>query len=104
MTLTLAAGRMELSLETKRLLWTAAIVFGASLPHWPSLSPWVPIMLLAAIAWRFGVAFYGWPAPVRAVRMPLALGVFLTVLFEYRTLNGVVAGSALLGVTSWYFS
>ncbi len=98
MTLTLAAGRMELSLETKRLLWTAAIVFGASLPHWPSLSPWVPIMLLAAIAWRFGVAFYGWPAPVRAVRMPLALGVFLTVLFEYRTLNGVVAGSALLVV------
>jgi protein-glutamine gamma-glutamyltransferase len=98
MTFALAAARIELSLETKRLLWTAAIVLGASLPHWPTLSPWMPILLLAAIGWRLGVAFFGWPAPLRAVRLPLAIGTFFAVLFEYRTLNGIAAGSALLVV------
>lgn len=98
MTFALAARSVELSRETKRLLWTGAIVLGASLPHGPALSPWMLILLLAAIGWRFGVAFYGWPAPIRAVRLPLAIGAFLAVLFEYRTLNGVTAGSALLVV------
>ena len=90
--------RAELSLETKRLLWTAAIVFGASLPHWPTLSPWMLVLLLAAIAWRFGVAFYGWPTPPRVVRLALAVGAFFAVLLQYRTLNGIEAGSALLVV------
>ncbi len=98
MTLALAAGRVELSLERKRLLWTAGIVIGTSLPHWPTLSPWMSALLLSAAGWRLGVAFYGWPAPMRAVRLPLAIGAFLAVLFEYRTLNGVAAGSALLVV------
>ena len=58
----------------------------------------MPILLLAAIGWRLGVAFFGWPAPLRAVRLPLAIGTFFAVLFEYRTLNGIAAGSALLVV------
>jgi protein-glutamine gamma-glutamyltransferase len=95
---TLTVRRMELSLETKRLLWTAAIVIGASLPHWQTLSPWMLALLLAAVAWRFGMALQGWPTPPRVVRLPLAVGTFLLVLLEYRTLNGVEAGSALLVV------
>ncbi len=98
MTFALAAGRVELSLETKRMLWTAAIVLGASLPHWPTIAPWMSVLLLAAIGWRFGVALYGWPAPMRAIRLPLSIGAFLAVLLEHRTLNGVTAGSALLVV------
>ncbi|HET7608044.1 MAG TPA: DUF3488 and transglutaminase-like domain-containing protein, partial [Gammaproteobacteria bacterium] len=98
MTFALAAEATELSLETKRLLWTVAIVVGASLPHWPTLSPWIPAFLLASVAWRLGVAFFGWPPATRIVRLPLSLIVFLAVLFQYRTLNGVEAGSALLVV------
>jgi transglutaminase-like putative cysteine protease len=90
--------RTELSLETKRLLWTAAIVVGASLPHWAALSPWMIALLLASVAWRFGTALFGWATPPRAVRLPLAVAAFLAVLFQYRTLNGVEAGSALLVV------
>ena len=96
--MTLAVRRAELSLETKRLLWTAAIVLGATLPHWPTLSPWMVVLLLAAMAWRFGMALQSWPTPSRAVRLPLSLGAFLSVLLEHRTLNGVEAGSALLVV------
>jgi transglutaminase-like putative cysteine protease len=99
MTLALAGRRAELSLDTKRLLWTAAIVVGTSLPHWPSLSPWMVALLLTAIAWRFGIAFYGWPTVGRVVRLPLSVAAFLAVLVQYRTLNGVEAGSALLVVT-----
>jgi transglutaminase-like putative cysteine protease len=98
MTLAAAARPAELSLETKRLLWTAAIVLGTSLPHWPTLSPWMPVLLLSSVAWRFGVALFGWPTPPRVLRLTLAIGAFLAVLLEYRTLNGVEAGSALLVV------
>jgi protein-glutamine gamma-glutamyltransferase len=94
----LAAPSAELSLETKRLLWTAAIVVGTSLPHWPRLSPWIPLLLIAAVVWRFCVGVYGWPAPPRIVRLPLAVGVFFAVLLQYRTLNGVEAGTGLLVV------
>lgn len=93
-----SAFRTELSLETKRLLWTAAIVVGTSLPHWPSLSPWMPVLLVAAIAWRFGIAVFGWRTPPRIVHRALAVAALLGVLAQYRTLNGVEAGSALLVV------
>jgi len=95
MTFVLATHPPE-SRELRRLLWTAAIVVGTSLPQWRALSPWIPALLLAAIAWRLGVALYGWPPASRIVRLPLSLGAFLAVLFQYRTLNGVEAGSALL--------
>ena len=91
-----AARRAELPLETKRLLWTAAIVVGTSLLHWPALNAWMAALLLAAIAWRFAVALLGWPAPPRVVHRLLAVAALLGVLVQYRTLNGVEAGSALL--------
>ena len=28
-----------------RVAWPAGLVAGASLPHWPSLPPWMPAML-----------------------------------------------------------
>jgi transglutaminase-like putative cysteine protease len=98
MSLALLSRHAELPLETKRLLWTAAIVIGTSLPHWATLAAWMPIVLLTAIAWRFGIGLYRWPTPPRTVRLLLALAAFIGVLMQYRTLNGVEAGSALLVV------
>jgi transglutaminase-like putative cysteine protease len=90
--------RRELPLEAKRLLWTAAIVVGTSLPHWGTLPTWIPVLLCVAVSWRFAVNLYGWPMVPRALRLVFALVTFLAVLFQYRTLNGVEAGSALLVV------
>jgi transglutaminase-like putative cysteine protease len=98
MTFALAVQPAELSLEGKRLLWTVAIVAGATLPQWSTLSPWIPVLLTAAIAWRLAVTFYGWPMAPRIVRLPLSVSAFLAVLFQYRTLNGLEAGGALLVV------
>ena len=87
-----------LSAEVSRLRWTAAIVAGATLPHWPTLPLWVPVLLAVAIAWRLAVAALAWPMPIRTLRLLLALVAFCVVLFTYRTINGVEAGSALLVV------
>jgi transglutaminase-like putative cysteine protease len=84
------------SAEVSRLQWTAAIVVGATLPHWPTLPLWVPVLLAVAIAWRLAVAARAWPMPIRTLRLSLALVAFGVVLFTYRTINGVEAGSALL--------
>jgi transglutaminase-like putative cysteine protease len=97
-TLGIALPRASMTVELKRVLWTAAIVLGASLPHWPTLAPWMPVLLLSAIAWRLGVAAFGWPAPPRVVRLACAVAAFMAVLGQYRTLNGIEAGSALLVV------
>ena len=98
MTAVLVERRTELPLDTKRLIWTAVIVVGTSLPHWPTLAAWIPVLLLAAVGWRFGIGFYRWPTPPRTVRLVLAVGAFFSVLLQYRTLNGVEAGGALLVV------
>ena len=58
----------------------------------------MPVLLLTAIGWRFGIELYRWPTPPRPVRLVLAVGAFCAVLLQYRTLNGVEAGSALLVV------
>jgi transglutaminase-like putative cysteine protease len=80
----------------ERLLWTAAIAAGASLPHWLSLPIWVTGLLFACIAWRLGVAKLGWPMPNTPVRVALALLSFMAVLARYDTINGIEAGTALL--------
>jgi transglutaminase-like putative cysteine protease len=84
--------------ETRRLLWTAGIVIGASVPHWLHLAAWVPALLAAAVTWRLAVAQLGWQMPLRALRLLLAFVAFCIVLAHYRTINGVDAGSALLVV------
>ncbi len=88
----------ELSADAQRLLWTGAIVVGASLPHWLALAGWTLALLGGAVSWRLAVALYGWPMAPRFVRLPLALISFCGVLFQYRTLNGSEAGTALLVV------
>jgi len=90
-----AANRQD---ATGRLLWTAGVVAGASLPHWPTLPLWAPVLLCMCIAWRLAGDFANWPLPNTTVRIGLALIALVAVLGEYHTLNGVEAGSALLVV------
>ena len=81
---------------TDRLLWTAGVVVGASLPHWPSLPLWVPLLLGLCILWRLAAKLPRWPLPNRTLRILFAFVAFIGVLLEYGTINGVAAGSALL--------
>jgi protein-glutamine gamma-glutamyltransferase len=81
-----------------RLLWAAGVVIGASLPHWSELEAWIPALLGISVAWRIGAMVSGWPLPSRILRMAFAVAAFAAILLQYRTINGVTAGSALLVV------
>lgn len=91
-------GAATTTLPLRRLLLTAGIVIGASVPHWPELALWIPVLLAAAVAWRLGAAITRWPLPNRAFRFTFAVLAFGAVLADYKTINGVTAGSALLVV------
>jgi protein-glutamine gamma-glutamyltransferase len=62
------------------------------LPHW------VTATFAIAATWRFAVQQFGWRLPPGWLRMLLALGGVLGVLFTFRTFNGLEAGGALLVV------
>src|SRR5262245_59032165 len=65
-----------------------------------ALPGWVTLSLAAAIGWRYAVARGGWRLPPRSVRLLFALMATVGVYAHYRTLNGVEAGTALLGMMS----
>ena len=79
-----------------QLLWLAAALTVAVLPHLPYIALWVPILVSAVVGWRLLAAGYRWPLPSAWVRVPLALSGFAGVLLTYRQVTGVDAGSALL--------
>lgn len=86
------------NISLKRVSLMGLVVMGASIPHWMSLPIWIPAMLLAAIAWRIAARHYRLPLPNRLARFTLAFAAFGAVMLEFRTINGLTAGSALLVV------
>ncbi|MDX1562532.1 MAG: DUF3488 and transglutaminase-like domain-containing protein, partial [Gammaproteobacteria bacterium] len=81
-----------------RLVWTTAIVVGASLPHWMTLPPWIPLLLCICVVWRFAARLLGWRLPGPWLQRVLTIGAFAAVLIEFRTINGLTPGSGLLVV------
>ena len=82
--------------STGQLLWLVFAVLVAGAPHLLHLHPWVPFIVLSIIAWRLFAATRRWSLPSIWVRVPLTLLGFLAVLFSYRQVSGLGAGSALL--------
>ena len=81
-----------------RLVWTAGTVVGASLPHWTSLPSWMPVLLCVCVGWRFAARGLRWPLPARWLMWLLTIAAFGLVLLQFRTINGLVPGTALLVV------
>ncbi len=92
------SGRTETQPTTDRLIWTAGIVIGATVPHWSHLPIWAPLLLAAAVVWRLAAPVRAWPLPRAALRLGLAVAALAAVLHRYGTINGVEPGSALLVV------
>ncbi|AMN46325.1 hypothetical protein ACG33_04220 [Steroidobacter denitrificans] len=85
-------------MPAQRLLWVIAGLALAVLPHLPHLSPWTFSFAAAAAILRIAIEVKRWPLPPRWLRIVAAAGALFGVLFTYRTLNGVAAGTALLVV------
>lgn len=82
--------------EARRLSWALLAVASALLPHVTE----VPLVLIGLVVgggvWRLAAELRGWPLPRRWLRTCIAVLAMLSVLFMYRTLNGLEAGTALL--------
>ncbi|MDH3978412.1 MAG: DUF3488 and transglutaminase-like domain-containing protein [Gammaproteobacteria bacterium] len=79
-----------------QIIWLIGTLLIVSIPHWFYLHLWVPIVVIAILAWRTFAALKRWPLPSNWVRVPLTLLGFVVVLFSYRSVSGLSAGSALL--------
>ena len=82
--------------STGQLLWLVFAVVVAGAPHLLHLHPWVPVIVLSIIAWRLLAATKRWQLPGLWLRIPLTLFGFMAVMFSYRQVTGLAAGSALL--------
>lgn len=82
----------------QRLAWVITGLALAVLPHIPHLSPWIVLLAVVAATLRVTIEIKQWQLPPRWLRSVIAFAALLAVLFTYRTLNGVEAGTALLVV------
>lgn len=89
---------MKLAPGFQRLLATSAALGLAVLPHVTHLRAWITGFFFGAVALRLAAEHRGWALPPRWLRTMVALLATLAVLFGYRTLNGLEAGTALLVV------
>ena len=82
--------------STSQLLWLLFAVMVAGAPHAPFVHPWIPLIVLTLAAWRLVAAINRWKLPGLAIRGSLTLLGFMAVLFTYRQISGLDAGSSLL--------
>jgi transglutaminase-like putative cysteine protease len=82
--------------STGQLSWLVAAILLTGAPHLLHVHPWVPIVVISILFWRVIAALKRWSLPGTLVRVSLTLFGFLGVLFSYRQVSGLSAGSALL--------
>lgn len=90
--------RSALPLSPAALTAVCAGILLAMLPHWPRLPLWIPVLALACVGWRLGMAWRGWPVIRPTPRIALTLFAVLGVWMHYGNVFGGEAGAALLAV------
>jgi protein-glutamine gamma-glutamyltransferase len=80
----------------QRLVWVVGGLALAVVPHAPHIRAWVLLLGAGAAALRIVIEIKRWQLPPKWLRGVLAFVALLAVLLDYRTLNGIDAGTALL--------
>lgn len=80
----------------RHLAWAIAGFTLAALPHVGHVAIWTLLFAAVAAASRMLIEIKRWPLPPKWVRIGMAFAALLGVLANYRTLNGIDAGTALL--------
>lgn len=78
--------------------WICACLALALLPHLTALPLWLLLAVCAAAVIRLGLAARGRPAPPRALLLSVTAVAIVLVFLQFRTFNGLAAGTALLGL------
>jgi protein-glutamine gamma-glutamyltransferase len=82
----------------QRLVWVIAALALSVLPHASHIKAWILLLAAIAAAFRLAIEVKRWQLPAKWLRAVLAFVALLAVLLDYRTLNGIDAGTALLVV------
>jgi transglutaminase-like putative cysteine protease len=82
----------------ERLKWAAACVVLAVLPLLRTLPTWVPLLVAIAGTIRLALAARGLGPPPRILRLCVSAAAVVCLFLQYRTFNGISAGTALLAL------
>jgi transglutaminase-like putative cysteine protease len=80
----------------QRLVWAIVGLALSIVPHVPHIRAWILLLAAGAAALRIAIEVKHWPMLAKWLRSVLAFVALLAVLLDYRTLNGIDAGTALL--------
>jgi len=80
----------------QRLVWVIAGLALSVVPHVPHIKAWILVLAAGAAALRIAIEVKQWQMLAKWLRSVLAFVALLAVLLDYRTLNGIDAGTALL--------
>ena len=94
--LTLETRLEQLTPLGQRMTWVIAGLVLSVIPHIPHIAIWTLLIAAVATAFRMTVEIKRWPLPPKWVRTAVACAAMLGVLANYRTLNGIDAGTSLL--------
>jgi transglutaminase-like putative cysteine protease len=83
-----------------RLAWLCACLGLALIPHLRALPVWVLATVAACVALRLFRAAHGRPAPPRLIRAAVAVLAIGLLFLQFRTFNGLAAGTALLSLVA----
>ncbi|HET9108050.1 MAG TPA: DUF3488 and transglutaminase-like domain-containing protein [Steroidobacteraceae bacterium] len=78
------------------LLWVCAAGAAAILLHAAEVPPWITAAALALVGWRLAAAFGAVRLPGGLVRVTLGLALVAAVFAQFRTLDGLLPGTAML--------
>lgn len=82
--------------SSQPLLWVCAALAAALLLHVTQVSAWVTLTALGLVGWRLAAGFGALRLPGALVRVALGLSLVAAVLAQFRTLNGLAPGTAML--------
>ena len=85
-------------IELRRLHWVLATLTLSILPHADHLPTWTLVSFAVFATWRYAHTRFEWRLMGRMLLLLTAFLQVLGVLFTYRTLNGIDAGTALMVV------
>ncbi|MBW4051608.1 MAG: DUF3488 domain-containing transglutaminase family protein [Proteobacteria bacterium] len=78
------------------MLWVCGTGAAATVLHVAEVPPWVTIAALALIAWRLAAVFGAVRLPGGVVRVALGLALVAAVFAQFRALDGLLPGTAML--------
>lgn len=90
------AGPVKGHTSVGQLLWLTLLIGVAVGPHAGSVDTWVLAALGGSVAWRLGAALWRWKLPNTVLRAALTFSGSFVVVWSYRQISGLDAGSALL--------